>query len=167
MAALLLSLVPICVNVAGVVVGILALREIDRRPNALRGRGLAIAAMVIGSLWVVLEASAILGAPALSRHLARTRQAEARESLSLILAAWQAERGEPSTPPVSTFAELKATLGPDRRYSYFIGDDVLSPSDRPGRELPEDLPADEALIAAAVGDVDFDATLDVWVVTEA
>jgi hypothetical protein len=53
------------VGLAGVVLGILALRQV-RRSSALRGRGLAIAGIIVGSLAVGFTVVSVLAAFALS-----------------------------------------------------------------------------------------------------
>jgi hypothetical protein len=53
------------VGLAGVVLGVLAIRQV-RRSSALRGRGLAIAGIIVGSLAVAFTVVSVLAAFALS-----------------------------------------------------------------------------------------------------
>ncbi|MDX6199384.1 MAG: hypothetical protein QOJ79_2535 [Actinomycetota bacterium] len=57
-AALVLGILPVCVGVLGIVFGIIALIRIAG--TAKRGRGMAIAGIVCGALWIVGVAAALL-----------------------------------------------------------------------------------------------------------
>jgi hypothetical protein len=160
--ALLCSLVPVCLNFIGVILGVIALFEVGRRPDKVKGRGLAIAAITIGLLWVALAVGGVLGGPSLVNYWGRSRQSEARTNLEAIAAACRTASEREGSPP-STFAEVGFNPGPGRRYTYFIGDDVLEPTEGLVRSLPPDLPADDT-IAVAVGELPLRSSPDVWTV---
>lgn len=160
----MLSLVPFCIHLVGAVLGIIALVEIGRKKGTLRGRGLAIAAVVLGFGWLVVSVGAAVGIPWYFEARAREQQQEAQNVLHACAAAFQPKATLLGAAP-SGFDDLEVNLPTGRRYTYFLGDDVLEP-DAEGehtRELPHDLPADAVLVA--VGDVDPDDGLDIWIAT--
>jgi hypothetical protein len=62
-AALVLGIVSVCIaaylgvicGVIGLVLGILGMKEVDRNPQAVKGKGMAIAGVVLGSIGIVLQ----------------------------------------------------------------------------------------------------------------
>jgi len=161
-----LALIPVCLNFVGVILGAIALVEISRKPESVRGRGLAIAAVVIGLGWVVLGVGAALGVPWYLDRRAHGFQEEPKRHLATLAASYRDATTRLGTPP-STFEELGTPLPPGRRYTYFIADDVLEADDGVAHELPATFPATEDAVLLAVGDVDSDHGLDIWAVNQA
>jgi type IV pilus assembly protein PilA len=161
--AFVLSLIPFClINIVGLGLGVKALSDIKKRPEELGGHGLALAAIIIGGLWTAISVVGILAAIAIPNFIkfqARSKQSEAKIQLRAVHTAALAasESGEAAT----TFAALHVSAEPRRRYTYFFADDVLPSTLGGPYSLPDRLPEDWR--AVAVGNVDNDATLDVWV----
>ena len=163
-AAFILSFIPVCVNLAGVVLGIVALVKIGNHPKELKGRGLAIAAIIIGGMGLFVGPLAAIAIPNFVRFQARAKQAEARTSLKAIWVAEQAAELGGNRP--ATFAEIGFAPEPRRRYAYFFKNDALQP-DIGGpysvtAAIRSELPKDT--LAIALASLDSDPTLDVWTV---
>ncbi len=167
--ALILALLPIfCINVVGVVLGIVALVKIGDRPQELKGKGLAIAAIVVGILWFFVGILAAIAIPNFIKYQARAKQSEAKVVLKSIYTAEKstfAERGRYG----ATLEQIGYEPQAGRRYTYYLGDDVLAPDRAPREELPLDVESrvdDEEFQAVAVTNLDGDETLDVWVIND-
>ncbi len=172
----------------GVILGIVALVQLSRDPSR-KGKGLAIAAIVIGgALMLFVPVMAAIAIPNFMRFQARSKQAECKANLR---SAWTAQRllldGE------ERYSERPAELGlsfDGTRYAYFFGPEATFDGDaasavRPTR--PENLdadmafrriraagiatgiegecPEDCAVTIACAGNLDGDETLDVWSVS--
>ena len=160
--ALVLACIPACLlNVVGIVLGVVALNEIKRQP-ALQGRGLAKAAIIVGSVWValfVVGVGAAIAIPNFIKFQARSKQAEARSNLRALSVQLEQAGGE-----VHAFSDLRWSPGEKRRYTYFLAEDALPATLGGPHALPDEDELPEGWRAAAVGNVDSDDTLDVWVV---
>ena len=166
-AALIFAIIPGC-QLVGIILGIIAIVRINSRPNELSGMGIAIASLVVP--FVVIFVVGILSAiaiPSFIRYKSRAMQTEAKMSLRQIYVAEQSYEVD-HNKPASTFAEIGFQPEDKRHYAYFMGDDSLPlpastyaipPSLRSETEAPD-------VLAVAVGNIDSDSTLDVWVVTK-
>ncbi len=167
-AALILSLIPGCITqIVGIILGIIALTEISKEPR-LKGKGLAIASIVIAPIWgfFVLMAPAI-AIPNFIKFQARSKQAEAKANLKAIHMAaksFELDKNERARD----FAEMGFSPERRRRYTYFYRQDVIA-GDLDGRkEIPANLlegPTVKGAEAIAVGNIDNDPTLDVWTIS--
>jgi type IV pilus assembly protein PilA len=170
-AGFVMSLLPFCmINLVGLVLGAVAWAQINSRPRELRGKGLAVAAVVIGSLWLVIAVVGVLAAIAIPSFLgyeSRARQSEAKNNLRAIYTAESAHFAEHGSYADSFEALEWRPSGGGRRYTYFLGEDVLPPPGEPAAALPFDVATfanRDGFQAAAVGNIDGDPTLDVWVI---
>jgi type II secretory pathway pseudopilin PulG len=155
--------------VGGVIMGIVALGQIKQRPNELAGRGLAIAAIIVGLTWGLVATVGILAAiaiPNFIKYQARSKQSECKMSLRTAYTAEQMYLTEHKA-----FATKGEAIGfvapPNARYQYFFGDQ----KERVPEQLPANLRAelgvqgacpDCSITIACVGNVDGDEALDVW-----
>jgi type II secretory pathway pseudopilin PulG len=104
-AALVLSLL-FCVPMApllGLVLGIVALMQIDKSKGALTGKGMAIGAIVV-SLFTIVAAIGMMVAiaiPNFARYQARAKEAEARVSLMQLKTATMSHVAEHRSFPSS------------------------------------------------------------------
>lgn len=155
--ALVFSVIPVCMlPVVGIVLGVMARKEIRANPHRLKGDGLALAAIIVGSFFTVIAVVGVLAAiaiPNFIRFQSRSKQAEAKMNLRSIYVASEANPG-------GTFQDIGFAPEPRRRYSYFYGEDALQADLGGPYSLPDDVP--EGTRAVAVGNVDNDETLDVW-----
>jgi len=177
--ALGLSIGGLCIclsSLLGGIFGIVALRRIGREPQ-LRGRGLAIAAIVVavGLVPFQLGMLAAIAIPNFIRYQARAKQSECKTNLRAIFRAqqtYQAEHGRAA----KQFSELDVSIPPANRYAYLLASGALHPVDaRYGAHSPVD-PVDVArrqstglegrFVAACIGNIDPDATLDVWTISD-
>jgi type II secretory pathway pseudopilin PulG len=160
---LVLSLIPcLLTGIAGLVLGILSLGRIKRDP-ALTGRGLAVAAVAIASVWSVVGGLGILAAiaiPNFIRFQQRAKTVEARTHLAAIRDQYQ-KTGD-SQP--RNFEALGYTPGPGRKYTYWFGTEILEPDHGVQQDWPQEARYGQRAVAAA--NLDADETLDVWVLTE-
>lgn len=166
-AGLILAFIPIfCVNFIGVILGIVALVQIGKRPQELKGQGLAIAAIIIGVLWFFVGILAAIAIPNFIKFQSRAKQSEAKMNLKAIYNAEQssyAENGSFAT----TFEAMGWVQYDEARYTYYIGSDVIESTKQPPEALPpgvESYVNAEGFRAVAVGNIDGDPTLDVWVI---
>ncbi|MDF1566348.1 MAG: hypothetical protein P1V51_25175 [Deltaproteobacteria bacterium] len=168
--ALILALVPICLNYVGFVLGIVAAVQISKNKATQKGMGLAIAAIVIGAIWIPISMMAAIAIPNFMRFQARAKQSEAKSNLSMIYVAetaWQAEAGGFS----DDFEKIGFFPEPNNRYTYYLGASTAPATHHESEVAP--LPADlqtgvspEGFLAAAVANLDGDATLDVWIIDQ-
>ncbi len=169
-AAFVMSLIPFCmIHLVGLILGIVAWSQISGRPQELRGKGLAIAAVAIGSFWLVVAVVGVIAAIAIPSFVGfqtTSRQAEARTNLRAIYdaeAAYHAEHGRYA----ASFAALDWRPEGVTRYTFFLGDEAVPPPATEPAALPPDVATyanRDGFQAAAVGNVDDDPTLDVWVI---
>ena len=164
-AALILAFIP-CLDVVGLILGIVALVRINDRSRELKGKGLAIAAIVVPPASIpVIGILAAIAIPNFIMFQARAKQTEAKVNLQAIysdLTAYEAENG--GRVP-DNFQALGMQLSPNRRYAYFLGNDVSQPDLGGPYRLPPDLDSDpdqSGAVVFAVGNIDTDQTLDVW-----
>jgi type II secretory pathway pseudopilin PulG len=168
-AGFVMSLLPFCmIHLVGLILGAVAWAQINNRPQELKGKGLAIAAVAIGSLWLVIVVVGIIAAIAIPSFLgyqAKAHQAEARSNLNAIHSAEKAYFAEHER-----YADSFDTLEwrpLDDNYTYYLGDGVIAPAGKRPEPLPSDVATfanREGFQAAAVGNIDEDPTLDVWVI---
>jgi hypothetical protein len=165
LGAFALSLFPVCLNLAGIGLAIAALTRISARPRALKGRGWAIAALVIAAGWLAVTPLAVVTAPAVRDYLhfrARSNQSEAKAGLKQArrrLEAFRLRTGREA----GSLREAGVRLAPPRRYAFFYADEEIQPTEAgpwPRPELPPGSPRPRMI---AVGNPDRDDTLDVWV----
>ena len=159
-------LLPLGLNIVGLILGLVALVRIRNRPGKLKGRGLAIGAIIIGLVWNICL---IIAFPSeFKRFRARAQQVEAKDNL-----------GEIYTMEVSYFGEKNAFADSFRamkwapqglpRYSYFLPGEAIQASVGGPYQLPAGIkPAvsQNAFTVVAVGNVDSDPTLDVWTIND-
>lgn len=170
---LVLAFIPVCpLPLAGVILGVIALVQINGRPRELKGRGLAIAAIGLGAMMLIVPTLVALTVPSFLRYQARARQGEAQVNLRSLVAsnqAFQLEHGRRST----SFAELGFRPDSARRYAYITASDLLAPA-RGGPRSVQDLPLlaqafmrgqGDEFWALAAGNIDRDEALDVWAIT--
>jgi len=178
--ALVLSILGLCFcpgSIVAVVLAIVALVRIGKEPQ-LPGKGLAIAALVIavGLLPVQAGVLAAIAIPNFIRLQARSKQSECKVNLRNLAAAQvrhRAEHGEYA----SDFATLGFTVPAGNRYAYLLSENEVLPIDPrysanrvdpvlEARRLGLQLGAGrEHFLAACVGNIDSDPTLDVWTVS--
>lgn len=169
-AGFVMSLLPFCmIHLVGLVLGAVAWAKINSRPDQLRGKGLAIAAVVIGSLWLVIAVIGIIAAIAIPSFLgfqAKSRQAEARSNLRSLYTAEEAYFAEHDRYADSFEAlDWRPIDDGTLAYTYYLGEDVIAPA--AGHTLPPDVATyanREEFQIAAVGNIDADPSLDVWVI---
>jgi hypothetical protein len=171
-AALIVSFIPcMCIWVAGVIMGVVALNQIKARPHELGGRGLAIAAIIIGCTWGLLGTVGTMAAIAIPNFLkfqARSKQSECKTNLKSAYLAEKAYFGEheafTTDPEAAGFAPMKG------RYQYIFTDGAeaaeLPTSVRDEVGLMGKCP-DCSITIACAGNVDNDETLDIWTISTA
>lgn len=167
-AALVLAFIP-CVNIVAVVLAVIALVKISNRPKVLKGSGLAIAAIVIGVLWNVIGVLAAIAIPNFMRFNARAKQSEAKSNLKSIFITAKANSVEQDQMG-TTLEEIGWVSMGTTRYTYYFGDSRVEPDQSPTEPLPPMVESyarpDGTFQAVAVGNIDSDDTLDVWVITD-
>ncbi len=150
--------------------GARSLSKIKKSQGALTGRGLAIAGIATGSASLLLLVLIVLVAlPDFWASNARTKQSEAKANLMAIHTAelsYSVDFGQYG----KTFSELKWTPEKNSTYTYFLSpEESLQPASGGPYQLPAAVSAfvrDDKFQAAAVGNIDRDATLDVWTINE-
>jgi len=157
--------------IIGPILGLIALRRIKREPW-LTGRQLAIAAIVAPvAIFPILLAIAI---PNFIRFQARSKQAECKANLRALWNAEQAYRIA-NGRYASSFKELEFTVPEGNRYAYLLSGAEILPRDaryggppldvvREMRKLDLGVSSDR-FVAACIGNIDNDPTLDVWTVS--
>jgi len=165
--ALVLAIFPVCLNLIGVILGIIAAVRISKRKDTQTGMGLAIAAIGVGLAWVpvggILSAIAI---PNFIRYEAKAKQSEAKANLKGLYTGIQAAKLETGAY-TDDFEVIGFSPEAGTRYSYYFGSSTVEATRGEVAPLPPELAtgvfADD-FIAAAVGNIDSDPTLDVWVI---
>jgi type IV pilus assembly protein PilA len=175
--ALALSIGGLCLclsSLAGIVLGIIALARIGREPQ-LPGRGRAIAAIVVGVGVIPFQLGflAAIAIPNFIRYQARSKQIECKLSLRELWndeQAYRADHGHYAT----RFTDLRFQARPRNRYAYVLSQSEVIPVDPRYRTDFDPVAAvrsfgvgvkDDAFVAACVGNIDNDPTLDVWTVS--
>ncbi len=176
--AFVLSLIGICfcpTALVGSVLGIIAWVRISKEPQ-LSGKGFAIAATFIPlALVPVIGIQAAIAIPNFIRFQARSKQAECKTSLKSIYVGAKSYRAEKGQWP-TTFKDVGFSPEPGNRYSYYLSPTEALPAD--ARRFPDVAGQDRegalarahvvpgesegGFVAACVGNVDNDMTLDVW-----
>lgn len=157
-------------GIIGLIMGIIALRKINRSQGELEGKGFAIAGIATGAatfflMFIVIGGiMAAIAIPNFLRFQARAKQSEARTNLGAIY-IMQADYFNRYGRYAKTFKELGWTPNGSIRYAYFLSQkDSFQPSAKEFT-LPEDVEAfvnDNDFKMVAVGNIDPDATLDIW-----
>jgi len=179
--ALALSIGGLCIclsSVVGAILGIVALLRIRREPR-LPGRGRAIAAIVVavGLLPFQVGMLAAIAIPNFIRYQAVAKQNECKVNLRALSNAQEGYRAAHGRY-AGTFAELEFAVPAGNRYAYLLSESAVLPIDARYR-LPAGFdPVAEAralslsvgvsgdrFLAACVGNIDNDPTVDVWTVS--
>jgi type II secretory pathway pseudopilin PulG len=165
--ALVLACVPLLlIHLVGAGIGIFALVKINGNPQAYKGKGLAIAAIVIGFAWLVLVGLfAAVAVPNFLKFQSRAKQSEAKVTLKAIYTAETAYFAEHGTY-APTFEAIGFRPEEGNRYSYYLGDAAISGSAGPKERPAAAAVSQKAFKAVAVGNLDADATLDVWTIDQ-
>jgi len=179
--ALVLSIVGLCFcpsSLVGVVLAILALVRIRKEPQ-LPGKGLAIAALVVGVGLLPFQAGmlAALAIPNFIRFQAKAKQSECKlnlRNLAMAQVQYRAEHGQYATG----FGALGFSVPAGNRYAYLLSESEVLPVDPKYAGGGTFDPVAEArrralalgagpdrFLAACIGNVDNDATLDIWTVS--
>jgi type II secretory pathway pseudopilin PulG len=161
-----LSLLPCALAaIPGLVLSIIARGEIKRSNGTQTGGGLALAGIILASVWLSFGTLGMLAAIAIPNFIkfqARSKQVEAKANLKSMAVALRgyAEDHRGTTP--STFAQLG--VRPEAGYyTYYIGNgDRVLPTKGEGVAAPADLDLGDAVVYA-VGNIDADDYLDVWI----
>lgn len=173
--ALVFSLLGLCTcigSLIGPILGIIALLRISREPG-LAGRGLAIAAIV--TPLILLPVQAAIAIPNFIRFQARSKQSECKANLRALATA-QRQYREAKGQYATGLEELGFTVPRGNRYAYLLSETEFIPIDpRYSRAVALDVPqqvaklglgvTSDGFLAACVGNIDNDATLDVWTVS--
>ena len=177
--ALALSIAGACTcisSLVGTVLGIIALARIGREPQ-LPGRGRAIAAIVIGVGIIPFQLGflAAIAIPNFVRLQARSKQSECKMVLREIWRDQQTYRAA-NGRYATRFGDLGLEVHPGNRYAYLLSESEVVPVD-PRYRTDFDPVAEvrsfgvgvrgDAFVAACVGNIDNDSTLDVWTVSSA
>lgn len=165
----LLFCLPLVSTLLAIGFGIAALVAISNRPSELKGQGLAIAGIALSVVMVFFGGiMAAIAIPNFIKFQSRSKQSEARANLRALYTGgkmYEAENNKPATG----FADFGFSPEPHRRYAYFAGDEALQPDLGGPYKIPADLltaARAPGVVAVAVGNIDSDATLDVWIVDE-
>ena len=177
--ALALSIGGLCIclsSVAGIILGIVSLVRIGKEPQ-LPGRGQAIAAIVVGVGIIPFQLGvlAAIAIPNFIRFQARSKQVECKVALRTLWRDQQAYRAAHGAY-ASHFADLRFRVPAGNRYAYLLSESDVVPVD-PRYQTDFD-PVDavrsygvgvkgDEFLAACVGNIDNDPTLDVWTVSSA
>ncbi|MBI3179489.1 MAG: DUF4190 domain-containing protein [Deltaproteobacteria bacterium] len=166
-AAFVCGLIPFCfINLVGVVLGIVALIVISKRPQALKGQGFAIAGIAVGMVWTVLLVAVAI--PNFMKFSARAKQSEAKATLKSIYTAEKSTFAE-TAEYGATFDAIGWRPEGGLKYSYYLGRDVARADKAPVLPLPpgvESYVGQDSFRAVAVGNIDNDSTPDVWAIDD-
>ena len=166
--------------------GIVALSQINARPQQVGGKGVAIAAIIIGVLFGALGTigvGAAIAVPNFIRFQARSKQSECKSNLK---SAFFAEKAYFSEKGVYSADPAVVGFSPERgnRYLYAFGSKLSSAIPADDRRFPEisnqdlidAIPAsvelgldgtcpDCSITIACAGNIDRDPTIDVWTIS--
>lgn len=126
---------------------------------------------IIGVVFFFIAIIGILAAIAIPNFLkfqSKAKQSEAKSNLSAIFVCEIAYFGENECYG-RTFEGIGWHPEGTYRYAYFLGDDVVQPFAGPSYQLPEGIDAyvdENGFKAIAVGNIDADPDLDVWVIDQ-
>jgi|GEM_PF-509006 len=169
--SLVLGILGICYGltaIPGLILGIIAYRDIKRRPKEISGEGLALAGIITSGITFILGLGIIaaIAIPNFLRFQAKARQSEARANLSSIYNK-QMEFYFQQNRYAQSFEELDWSPIGITRYAYFLNEgSSTQPADKV-YHLPEGVEAyvDEyGFQVIAVGNIDSDEELDVWMI---
>lgn len=168
--AFVLALIPLClIHVVGLILGCVAWSQISNRPRELTGKGFAVAAVLIGSFWTLLMVVGVFAAiaiPSFLKYQTRAKQTEARAELTSLRAAESAYQTEKGT--YGSFSDVNWKPGSEKRYySYYLGAESVPATVGEPSPLPDGVVTSfdkEGFKAAAVGNLDSDPALDVWII---
>ena len=172
-ASLVLGILGICsygtLGILGVIFGIAAISQINKSGGLLTGKGLAIGGISVGGasllLLLLLVAIAI---PNFLKFQSKAKQSEAKLNLGSVYGNQIAYFGEYNKYS-ETFDDLNWTPEGTTRYSYFVGDDVIQATIGGPYSMPsmaESFVNDDGFQIVAVGNIDNDDTLDVWIMND-
>lgn len=168
-----------------IVLAIIALVQMGKDP-LLKGKGFAIAALIIPVPMIILMSAAV-AIPNFIKFQARAKQSECKANLRSIYTAERSFRAEYDRYS-QNFEEIRFPPPPGRRYSYLLSahpevEGTFAPADREDSVLPTAkiiglLPdslqttvgmtgecPDCEFTAVCIGQIDRDDTLDVWSVS--
>ena len=169
--SLILGILGICYGltaIPGLIIGIIAYRDIKRRPKEISGEGLALAGIITSAITFILGIGIILAIaiPSFLRFQAKAKQSEATTNLSAIYNQ-QMEFYYQNNRYAQSFEELGFRPVGKTRYAYFLTkESSIQPEDR-FYELPEGMEAyvdENGFQIIAVGNIDSDKSVDVWMI---
>ncbi len=133
------------------------------------GVGCILAAVIgVMVLFAVIGIVAAIAIPSFLKYKTAAKQSEAQMNLKSIYVAQASYFAETETYG-STFATIGWEPFDAKSYTDYLADDVAEGSQAASVSLPEDVDVAvtaESWRAAAVGNVDQDETLDIWVIDQ-
>jgi Domain of unknown function (DUF4190)/zinc-ribbon domain len=166
--------------IIGIILGTVAISKINKSEGQLTGKGLAIGGIAFGSVSLVLILSlAAIAIPNFFKFQSKTKhnflsfqsqakQTEAKMNLGALFITQIAYFGEYNSFG-ETFDELAWRPEGNTHYSYFVVDDVVQATSGGPYSLPyvvESFANEDYFQIVAVGNIDNDDTLDVWVIDD-
>ena len=154
--------------IAGLIVGIIALRRIRDAGGALKGKGLAIAGIVLSLFFIILPIIILLALPHFFKEQALERQSQMKADLGSIYTL-QAHYFNEFETYASSFDELGWKPGHPSYYTFYLQNDVIPCYTGEEFRLPPGVNsyADQnGYQIVAVGDIDLDDTVDVWTIND-
>lgn len=175
-ASLVLGILGICsyglLGLVGLILGIVALGGINKSQGRIGGRGLAIGGIASGGATMLIGfmLMAAIAIPNFMKFQAKAKQSEARTNLGAVYTAQTSHFGEEDSFGDSFDAIAWKPEG-QTRYSYFLPNQtILNMQGGPEcQQLPPEVTAaasQEGFLAVASGNIDSDATCDIWVINE-
>ncbi len=169
-ASLVLGIFGICYGITGLIgliLGIVALKQIKDSNGMITGRGLAIGGIATGSFFVFLFVVGIIAAIAIPLFLqgqGQAKLAEAQANLKDIYAAqirYKTENGEYA----ASFTALGWEPSSNTHYAYFLPEEVMQSSEGDdffdGSEA-ETFAKTYDFKAVAIANIDYDPDFDIW-----
>ncbi len=170
-------------GIVGLILGIIAYREIGRSQGQIRGKGMAITGIILGALFPVfifLGIMAAIAIPNFLRFQARAKQSEAKQNLGAIFTAYAAYYADNNTYPTAPMINVNgkdynclaiADWEPKGRIRYTYEcmgtvayhNDQIAPSESCGGNSGAD---QTSFTISACGNIDADSTLDVWTIND-
>ena len=135
-------------------------------PKKSMSTGCIVGLVLLAMVPVFVAVIGILAAIAIPNFLkfqARARQSEAKANLKGIYVANRAHYAETGVG-AQTFEEMGFELEPGHRYTYFYAESVIGTEPLPQSVATFSNPQTGEFQAVAVGNIDGDPTLDVWVI---
>ncbi|MDF1562183.1 MAG: hypothetical protein P1V51_04020 [Deltaproteobacteria bacterium] len=143
--------------------------RIKNDPDALTGKGVAVAGMILAGIWTAVMGVGVVAAiaiPNFVKYQGKSKQAEAKTELTRLRDLQEAHRQSQGTY-AGDLQSLGFEAPAGARYAYFLGEGA--PAGVPHLYLPPGLVTgadQEGWVAVAVGEVDSDLVLDVWQIDE-